>query len=68
MENLKQFTIKKEVERILETSGLPTYAKYLIAKEVTMNFEKKYFDDVKIEYEKAKKDKEAQTEETLIKE
>lgn len=56
MENLKHYTMKAEVERTLETSGLPTYAKYLIAKEVMMIFEKKYLDDVKAEYDNAQKE------------
>ena len=51
MENLRQYTTKAEVEKILESSGLPTYAKYLIAKEVAMNYEQRYFADVKTEYE-----------------
>lgn len=50
MENLKQYTTKLEVERILESSNLPTYAKYMIAREVATNLEKKYFEDVNAEY------------------
>jgi len=58
MENLKQYTAKIEVEKILETSGLPTYAKLMIAKEVAMNYEKRYLDDVKAEYNQLQKSKE----------
>lgn len=64
MENLKQYTAKTEIERMLETSGLPTYAKYMLVKEIAMNYEKRYFDDVRAEYEKAQKEQEKATQET----
>lgn len=64
MENLKQYTAKTEIERMLETSGLPTYAKYMMVKEIAMNYEKRYFDDVRAEYEEAQKQKETAQEKT----
>lgn len=64
MENLKQYTAKTEIERMLETSGLPTYAKYMMIKEIAMNYEKRYFDDVKAEYEKVQKEQEKTAQKT----
>lgn len=64
MENLKQYTVKTEIERMLETSGLPTYAKYMMLKEIAMNYEKKYLDDVRAEYEKVQKEQEKAAQKT----
>lgn len=66
MENLKVYSLRSDIERALESADLPLHAKVYIAKEVFLEFEKKYVQMVQAEFaenqrqmEEAKKAQEA---------
>lgn len=66
MENLKVYSLRGDIERALEAAELPLHAKVYIAKEVFLEFEKKYLQMVQAEFaenqrqmEEAKKAQEA---------
>ena len=50
MQNLQYYNLIQQLNAIVNQSNLPLYAKTAILKELTIEFEKKYFAAVELEY------------------